>query len=67
LQRREREAPGAIPQVGAGRGARLETLLKSERDRNRAQELARRSGWAWLGAYRRYDQYKAGRGQDLVT
>jgi len=67
LQRREREARGAIAQVRAGRGAGLETLLKTEGDRNRAQELARRAGWAWLGAYRRYDHYKAAVAKALVA
>ncbi len=43
----------------AGRGARLEALLSAEGDKTRAQELARRAGWAWLGVYRRYDDYRA--------
>jgi len=58
-ERREHEARGAITRVRAGRGARLESLLRAEGDRNRAQELARRAGWAWLGVYRRYDEYRA--------
>jgi len=58
-ERRENEARAAIARVRAGRGARLEALLSAEGDRNRAQELARRAGWAWLGVYRRYDEYRA--------
>ena len=49
----------------AGRGARLETLLSAQGDQNRAQELARRAGWAWLGVYRRYDEYRAAVAQAL--
>ncbi len=58
-ERRDREARGAIARVRAGRGARLEALLSAEGDKTRAQELARRAGWAWLGVYRRYDDYRA--------
>ena len=49
----------------AGRGARLETLLSAQGDQNRAQELARRAGWAWLGVYRRYDEYRSAVAQAL--
>jgi hypothetical protein len=58
-ERRDWEARGAVARVRAGRGARLEALLSAEGDQNRAQELARRAGWAWLGVYRRYDDYRA--------
>ena len=66
-ERREREARAAIVGVRAGRGTRLETLLNAEGDRNRAQELARRAGWAWLGVYRRYDQYRSAVAHALVA
>lgn len=66
-ERREREARGAIARVRAGRGARLESLLRGEGDCNRAQELARRAGWAWLGVYRRYDEYRTAVAQGLVA
>ncbi len=49
----------------AGRGARLEALLSAQGDENRARELARRAGWAWLGVYRRYDEYRAAVAQAL--
>ena len=64
-ERRDREARGAIARVRAGRGARLEALLSAEGDQNRARELARRAGWAWLGVYRRYDDYRAAVAQAL--
>ena len=64
-ERREREARGAIARVRAGRGARLEALLSAQGDENRARELARRAGWAWLGVYRRYDEYRAAVAQAL--
>lgn len=57
-ERRDQEARGAVARVRAGCGAKLEALLSAPGDRNRAQELARRAGWAWLGVFRRYDEYR---------
>ena len=48
-----------------GPWARLEALLSAQGDENRARELARRAGWAWLGVYRRYDEYRAAVAQAL--
>lgn len=58
-ERRERETREAVAKVRTGRAATLEALLSAPGDRNRAQDLARRAGWAWLGIYRRYDDYRA--------
>lgn len=58
-ERREREAREAVVKVRTGRSATLEALLGAPGDRSRAQELARRAGWAWLGIHRRYDHYRA--------
>jgi len=65
-EQRRREAAGRRERrVRAGRGARLEALLSAQGDENRARELARRAGWAWLGVYRRYDEYRAAVAQAL--
>ena len=49
-------------------GARVaEVLIDLPPNRSRSSELGARSGWAWLGVYRRYDDYRAALVQALTA
>ncbi len=47
-----------LEQVKARRAAEQAARARHG-DRDRSPELRRRSGWAWLRVFRRYDEYKA--------